>query len=129
MYQKSGANSALYSLKLMHYASLELEKYDDFSSPEYGNQNYGSTSPLQVLQESFNRVMEDAEKEVIRQNVSFSFFSLALLICLSIIPSILDPTFVNHWTNIPSSSFFSYLCGIALGTCRVNYGIHRTLTR
>ncbi|KAJ3323045.1 hypothetical protein HDV06_002491 [Boothiomyces sp. JEL0866] len=60
----NGANPALYSLKLMHYAGQELEKYDDFGGEiDLTLPDYNSVSPKDILRKSYELVNSDAKKE------------------------------------------------------------------
>ncbi|KAJ3086574.1 hypothetical protein HK102_012896, partial [Quaeritorhiza haematococci] len=61
--QVKGANPALYSLKLMHYASLELERYDDIANNEYDIDDYYNLDPALVLERAYENVCRDAEEE------------------------------------------------------------------
>ncbi|TPX43659.1 hypothetical protein SeMB42_g02301 [Synchytrium endobioticum] len=58
-----GANPALYSRKLMHYASQALEKYDDIANNEFDMEEYYNVDPRIILQKSYDAVSEDAGKE------------------------------------------------------------------
>jgi hypothetical protein len=58
-----GANPALYSRKLMHYASLELERFDDIANNEYDIDEYYNVDPKDILQKSYDAVQQDAAKE------------------------------------------------------------------
>ncbi|TPX37140.1 hypothetical protein SmJEL517_g01031 [Synchytrium microbalum] len=58
-----GANPALYSRKLMHYASLELEKYDDIANNDFDMEEYYNVDPKVILQKSYDAVQSDAPKE------------------------------------------------------------------
>lgn len=62
------ANPALYSRKLMHYAYLELEKFDNIEDPSF--YHYNDADPIRILQKSYDESMLEAEKEV-----PLSFFS------------------------------------------------------
>lgn len=57
-----GANPALYSRKLMHYAYLELERFDNIDDPSF--YDYDKADPVEILQKSYEHCLEDAEKEV-----------------------------------------------------------------
>nr|KAJ3418987.1 hypothetical protein HK105_007554 [Polyrhizophydium stewartii] len=58
-----GANAALYSLKMMHYAHSEFEKYDDLTIIDYTVDDYATVSPKDVLARAYQRVNEDAARE------------------------------------------------------------------
>ncbi len=59
-----GANPALYSLKMMHYAASQLEQYDDFSGEyDYDIPDYNDVSPKDILAQSYGLVNSDAAKE------------------------------------------------------------------
>ncbi|KAI8895586.1 phosphatase 2C-like domain-containing protein [Globomyces pollinis-pini] len=65
-----GANAALYSLKMMHYAGLELEKYDDLigeydDDGQLDNVDFNKVSPKDILSKSYERVNLDAKDEKI----------------------------------------------------------------
>ncbi|KAG0279892.1 hypothetical protein BGZ95_011937 [Linnemannia exigua] len=57
----TGANPALYSRKLMHYAFVELEKYDNIEEDAF--YDYFNVNPVQILQKSFEQSARDAKKE------------------------------------------------------------------
>ncbi|ORE11744.1 protein serine/threonine phosphatase 2C [Rhizopus microsporus var. microsporus] len=57
----SNANPALYSRKLMHYAYLELEKFDNIEDPSF--YHYNDADPIRILQKSYDESMLEAEKE------------------------------------------------------------------
>ena len=59
-----GANPALYSRKLMHYAFLELEKYDNIEEDAF--YDYFNVNPVHILQKSYEQSARDAKKEVCR---------------------------------------------------------------
>ncbi|KAI9088336.1 phosphatase 2C-like domain-containing protein [Phlyctochytrium arcticum] len=61
--QVKGANPALYSRKMMHYASAELEKMDDIVNSEYSVEDYNSVDPKNILQISYEHTNEDAAQE------------------------------------------------------------------
>ncbi|KAF9307497.1 hypothetical protein BGZ91_008426, partial [Linnemannia elongata] len=56
-----GANPALYSRKLMHYAFVELEKYDNIEEDAF--YDYFNVNPVQILQKSYEQSARDAKKE------------------------------------------------------------------
>ncbi|KAG0365041.1 hypothetical protein BGZ54_006929 [Gamsiella multidivaricata] len=56
-----GANPALYSRKLMHYAFLELEKYDNIEEEAF--YDYFNVNPVQILEKSYEQSARDAKKE------------------------------------------------------------------
>ena len=47
----------------MHYASLELEKFDDIVNNEFDMENYYNVDPKDILQKSYEAVTRDAAKE------------------------------------------------------------------
>ncbi|KAG0297167.1 hypothetical protein BGZ98_000683, partial [Dissophora globulifera] len=55
------ANPALYSRKLMHYAFLELEKYDNIEEDAF--YDYFNVNPVQIMQRSYEQSTKDAKKE------------------------------------------------------------------
>ncbi|KAF9111223.1 hypothetical protein BGX27_005225 [Mortierella sp. AM989] len=55
------ANPALYSRKLMHYAFLELEKYDNIEEDAF--YDYFNVNPVQILEKSYEQSAIDAKKE------------------------------------------------------------------
>ncbi|KAG0004679.1 hypothetical protein BGZ80_009673 [Entomortierella chlamydospora] len=57
----TGANPALYSRKLMHYAFLELEKYDNIEEDAF--YDYFNVDPVQILEKSYEQSAIDAKKE------------------------------------------------------------------
>ncbi|ORZ14408.1 phosphatase 2C-like domain-containing protein [Lobosporangium transversale] len=57
----TGANPALYSRKLMHYAYLELEKYDNIEEEAF--YDYFNANPVDILEKSFEQSTRDAKKE------------------------------------------------------------------
>ncbi|KAF9549353.1 hypothetical protein EC957_004267 [Mortierella hygrophila] len=56
-----GANPALYSRKLMHYAFVELEKYDNIEEDAF--YDYFNVNPVQILEKSYEQSARDAKKE------------------------------------------------------------------
>jgi hypothetical protein len=59
-----GANPALYSLKMMHYAGSQLEQYDDFSGElQFDIPDYNDVMPQDILAKSYYLVNSDAKKE------------------------------------------------------------------
>ncbi|KAJ2965115.1 hypothetical protein NQZ79_g156 [Umbelopsis isabellina] len=57
----SGANPALYARKLMHYAYLELERFDNIDDPSF--YDYDKADPVDILQKSYEHCLEDAKNE------------------------------------------------------------------
>ncbi|KAG0237959.1 hypothetical protein BGW42_008059 [Actinomortierella wolfii] len=57
----SGANPALYSRKLMHYAFVELEKYDNIEEEAF--YQYFDVNPVDILEKSYEQSTLDAKKE------------------------------------------------------------------
>ncbi|KAI8592050.1 phosphatase 2C-like domain-containing protein [Geranomyces variabilis] len=60
--QYKGANPALYSRTLMHYASAELEKLDDLLDADYSIQDYNNVDPRAILQLSYDQTNVDVAK-------------------------------------------------------------------
>ncbi|KAK9767533.1 hypothetical protein K7432_002633 [Basidiobolus ranarum] len=58
---KKGANPALFSRKLMHYAYMELEKYDSIEDELFFN--YYDVSPTKILEKSYELLNRDVTKE------------------------------------------------------------------
>ncbi|ORY02113.1 protein serine/threonine phosphatase 2C [Basidiobolus meristosporus CBS 931.73] len=58
---KKGANPALFSRKLMHYACLELEKYDGIEDGLF--YDYYDVSPTKILERSYELLNRDVAKE------------------------------------------------------------------
>lgn len=56
----TGANSALYSSRLMHYANLEMDRFEDIEDPYFFQ--YNDTSPLDVLQRSYEQSLNEIKK-------------------------------------------------------------------
>lgn len=56
-----GADPALYSLKLMHYSALELDKYDNFM--EDLDIPYETITPKQVLERAYTQTNHDAHEK------------------------------------------------------------------
>ncbi|KAG5461650.1 MAG: hypothetical protein BJ554DRAFT_6121, partial [Olpidium bornovanus] len=56
-----GANPALYSRKLMHYALEELEKYDNIENEEF--YEYYDVDPVRILRRSYDLTTRDAAVE------------------------------------------------------------------
>ncbi|KAG0737968.1 hypothetical protein G6F57_007818 [Rhizopus arrhizus] len=56
----AGANSALYSSRLMHYANLEMDRFEDIEDPYFFQ--YNDTSPLDVLQRSYEQSLSEIKK-------------------------------------------------------------------
>lgn len=46
----------------MHYAYLELEKFDNIEDPSF--YHYNDADPIRILQKSYDESMLEAEKEV-----------------------------------------------------------------
>lgn len=61
--QVKGANPALYSRKIMHYASAELEKLDDIMDADYTIEDYNNVDPRAILQKSYDLTNRDAVEE------------------------------------------------------------------
>jgi len=57
-----GANPALYSRKLMHYAYLEMEQLDRTLTPA-SSRHSGKIDPVDILQRSFDKSSQDAKHE------------------------------------------------------------------
>ncbi|KAI8903414.1 phosphatase 2C-like domain-containing protein [Powellomyces hirtus] len=57
--QYKGANPALYSRKLMHYASAEFEKLDDILDSDYSIDDYNNVDPREVMQQSYDQTNAD----------------------------------------------------------------------
>ena len=63
---QSGANPALYSLKLMHYAKQQLDQYDDLVGEldyNYDLEDYDKVTPQQILATSYELTNGDAKNE------------------------------------------------------------------
>ncbi|KAJ3098869.1 hypothetical protein HDU97_003682 [Phlyctochytrium planicorne] len=58
--QMKGANPALYSRKIMHYATELLESFDDTSN--YDN-DYYKLDPINILMQAYDKTMRDAAVE------------------------------------------------------------------
>ncbi|KAI8903111.1 phosphatase 2C-like domain-containing protein, partial [Gorgonomyces haynaldii] len=56
-----GANPALYSLKLMHYCFMELDKYDNYLDDVV--LEYDQVDPRQILETAWEQVNKDAREE------------------------------------------------------------------
>ncbi|KAK3825723.1 MAG: phosphatase 2C-like domain-containing protein, partial [Benniella sp.] len=56
-----GANPALYSRKLMHYAFLELEKYDNIEEEAF--YDYFNVNPVDIMEKSYEQSLLDAKNE------------------------------------------------------------------
>ncbi|KAI8084842.1 phosphatase 2C-like domain-containing protein [Halteromyces radiatus] len=69
-----GAQSSLYSRKLMHHAYLELERYDNIEDPLFCE--YEKANPLTILQKSYDETKEEAINEGV---IGSSTACLALL--------------------------------------------------
>ncbi|KAJ3012183.1 hypothetical protein HKX48_006421 [Thoreauomyces humboldtii] len=57
--QYKGADPALYSRKLMHYASAELEKLDDMLESDYSLDDYNNVDPRAIMQRSYDQTNTD----------------------------------------------------------------------
>jgi len=60
----NSGNSEYYSRRLMHYANLELSKYDDIDADEFIN--YDQADPVNVLAKSYDRTNFDAYIEQVK---------------------------------------------------------------
>ncbi|KAJ1557747.1 hypothetical protein HK405_015266, partial [Cladochytrium tenue] len=58
-----GAKAALFSRKVMHYASVQLEAFDDITNVDYDIKDYYGIQPKGVLQQAYDATMEDATNE------------------------------------------------------------------
>ncbi|KAJ3117525.1 hypothetical protein HDU96_006454 [Phlyctochytrium bullatum] len=58
-----GVNAALYSRKIMHYASVQLESFDDIANCDYDINDYYNIDPLQVLSNAYEQTTRDAANE------------------------------------------------------------------
>ncbi|KAI8996974.1 phosphatase 2C-like domain-containing protein [Pilobolus umbonatus] len=56
-----GANSALYSGQLMHYANLEMDRYEDIEDPLF--LKYNDANPVDILHRSYEQSLADAKKK------------------------------------------------------------------
>lgn len=56
----SGANSALYSSQLMHYANLEMNRFEDIEDPYFFQ--YNTTNPVDILQRSYEQSLKEAKR-------------------------------------------------------------------
>ncbi|RKO88896.1 phosphatase 2C-like domain-containing protein [Blyttiomyces helicus] len=61
--QVKGANPALYSRKLMHYASAELNNYDDIANTDIEIGDYYGVDPKAILAKSYALTTRDAADE------------------------------------------------------------------
>lgn len=55
-----GSNSALYSSQLMHYANLEMDRFEDTEDPMFFE--YSQTNPVDILQRSYEQSLIEAKK-------------------------------------------------------------------
>ncbi|KAG1468564.1 hypothetical protein G6F56_003761 [Rhizopus delemar] len=55
-----GANSALYSSRIMHYANLEMDRFEDTEDPCFFQ--YNDTDPLDILQRSYEQSLQEARE-------------------------------------------------------------------
>ncbi|KAK4511637.1 Protein OS-9 [Mucor velutinosus] len=58
--QTAGSNSALYSSQLMHYANLEMDRFEDTEDPMFFE--YSQTNPVDILQRSYEQSLVEAKK-------------------------------------------------------------------
>ncbi|KAI9327062.1 phosphatase 2C-like domain-containing protein [Zopfochytrium polystomum] len=58
-----GANPALYSRKIMHYVSEQLEAFDDITNCDYDINDYYTIDPKKVLTKAFDLTKMDAIRE------------------------------------------------------------------
>ncbi|RUS29098.1 hypothetical protein BC938DRAFT_481062 [Jimgerdemannia flammicorona] len=56
-----GANPALYSRKMMHYAFMELERYDNIEDERF--YEYSDVNPVEILEASYEQCQIDAMRE------------------------------------------------------------------
>ncbi|KAI8643770.1 phosphatase 2C-like domain-containing protein [Parasitella parasitica] len=56
----AGSNSALYSSQLMHYANLEMDRFEDTEDPMFFE--YSQTNPVDILQRSYEQSLVEAKK-------------------------------------------------------------------
>ncbi|KAJ3096487.1 hypothetical protein HDU97_005869 [Phlyctochytrium planicorne] len=61
--QVKGANPALYSRKLMHYASEQLEAFDDIANCDYDINDYYGVDPVSILSKAYDQTVRDAKVE------------------------------------------------------------------
>ncbi|CAO3681541.1 unnamed protein product [Rhizopus stolonifer] len=55
-----GANSALYSSRIMHYANLEMDRFENTEDPCFFQ--YNDTDPLDILQRSYEQILQEARE-------------------------------------------------------------------
>ncbi|KAG1049264.1 hypothetical protein G6F43_008396 [Rhizopus delemar] len=56
----AGANSALYSSRLMHYANLEMDRFEDIEDAYFFQ--YNDANPLDILQRSYEQSLKEAKR-------------------------------------------------------------------
>jgi hypothetical protein len=57
---KIGANSALYSSRLMHYANLEMDRFEDIEDSYFFQ--YNDANPLDILHRSYEQSLKEAKR-------------------------------------------------------------------
>ncbi|KAI8852234.1 phosphatase 2C-like domain-containing protein [Chytridium lagenaria] len=61
--QMKGANPALYSRKIMHYACEQLEAFDDIVNDDYDIDDYYGVDPTRILSRAYDLTCRDAAVE------------------------------------------------------------------
>ncbi|KAI8367984.1 phosphatase 2C-like domain-containing protein [Choanephora cucurbitarum] len=56
----AGSDSALYSTQLMHYANLEMDRFEDIEDPLFFD--YNDANPVEILQRSYDKSLVAAKK-------------------------------------------------------------------
>ena len=59
------ADPALFSRRLMHYISSELEKYDDLLNEEITSLDYYNIDPRKIMQQGLNALLNETKDQVL----------------------------------------------------------------
>ena len=59
------ADPALFSRRLMHYISSELEKYDDLLNEEISSLDYYNIDPRKIMQQGLNALLNETKDQVL----------------------------------------------------------------
>jgi serine/threonine protein phosphatase PrpC len=59
------ADPALFSRRLLHHVSSELEKYDDLLNEEISTQDYYNIDPRKIIQQGLNSLLQETQELVL----------------------------------------------------------------
>ena len=59
------ADPALFSRRLLHYISLELDKYDDIVNEDISTVDYYNIDPRKIIQLGLNSLLEETQDKIL----------------------------------------------------------------